>query len=214
MWSCGSRLCYRREMGITCTACGREERDDTALICSGCGVPFAESGSAAAKEEAPAPAEPPPAGAAPEPAPEAAAEAGPTKAKGGKAKKKREAAAVAAGPFCERCTGESSDETAGEVSEGFFFGRSFWLSGFAARRCETCGSEVRTLWNVIAGVPLAPIASYRYKVAEGDVEHRRWRFYSRRLPQLESGQVSTTRIVSLLMLLVVAALIYWKTKSK
>lgn len=190
-------------MGITCTACGREERDDTALICSGCGVPFAESGSAAAKEEAPA-----------EPATEAVPPAAPVKAKAGKAKKKGETAPIAAAPFCERCTGESSDETAGEVSEGVFFGRSFWLSAFGARRCETCGSEVRTLWNVVAGVPLAPIASYRYKVAEGDVEHRRWRFHSRRLPKLEGDQIRTTRIVSVLMLLIVAALIYWKSQRK
>jgi hypothetical protein len=185
-------------MGIICASCGRDEKDDTALICSGCGVPFEKSGGATEG--------------ATEPEPAAASSEPREKSKTGKAKKKRAAGPAAAAPFCERCTAESSDESAGAVSEGYFFGRSFWLSSFGARPCDTCGSEVRTLWHVIVGIPLVPIASYRYKIAEGDIEHRRWQFHSRRLPQLESAQVRTTRVLSLLIVLIVAGIIYWKSR--
>jgi hypothetical protein len=114
--------------------------------------------------------------------------------------------------FCEGCVKQSTDETAGDVSEGYLFGRSFWLSGFGVRPCATCGSEVRTLWHVVLGIPLTPIASYRYKVAGGSVEHGRWRFHSRRLPELERGQITTTRLVSLVMVLIVAGIIYWRSR--
>lgn len=174
-------------MSITCAKCGRAERDDDATFCSGCGAAFS-------KADAPA---------------VAVVEAEP---KPKKKKKQREAdpEPEESGPFCAACRKESSDDTAGEVSEGFLFGRSFWLSSFGARRCDKCGSEVRTLWNVVLGVPLTPIASYRYKLAEGSIEHRRWRFHSRRLPELEHAQIRTTRILSLIMVLIVAGLIYWK----
>ncbi len=168
-------------MSIVCLKCGRSESDDDAEFCSGCGAPF--------------------------PKPEAPAAAAPTPKK---KKKKAEAATTPEekGPFCASCRKETTHETAGQVSEGYLFGRSFWL--FGERRCNTCGSEVRTLWNVALGIPLTPIASYRYKVATGDVEHRRWRFFSRRLPELEQSQVRSTRIVSLMLVLIVVGLLYWK----
>lgn len=70
--------------------------------------------------------------------------------------------------FCEACQSASRDDTPGNISTFNGIGRTFYGG---ADRCEHCGSVVRTLWFVFAGIPLIPMGSYRYK-AEDDRRFR------------------------------------------
>lgn len=62
--------------------------------------------------------------------------------------------------FCAACISASSDESPGDVNTNNGIGRKFYGG---ADRCPTCGSVARTLWFVVADVPLLPRGTYRYK---------------------------------------------------
>jgi hypothetical protein len=113
-----------------------------------------------------------------------------------------------AGEFCDKCTKESTDETAGSFTQGMF-GREFMGE---ARRCADCNSWVATLWQVFLYFPLTPIGSYRYKTAKIGLGGTR--FYSRKVP-LDQEQVRSTRIsgsiVAAIAIAVAVALIYWRS---
>ena len=66
---------------------------------------------------------------------------------------------VTSATFCPACIAGSSDDSPRDVSTNNGIGRKFYGG---ADRCGRCGSVVRTLWFVIADVPLVPRGSYRY----------------------------------------------------
>jgi len=61
--------------------------------------------------------------------------------------------------FCGACIASSSNDSPRDVSTSSGIGRKFYGG---AERCPDCGSVVRTLWFVIADVPLIPRGSFRY----------------------------------------------------
>ena len=67
--------------------------------------------------------------------------------------------------FCPDCVGRSTNDSPHDVSTNNGIGRKFYG---AADTCGRCGSVVRTLWFVIADVPLIPRGSYRYLPVGGE----------------------------------------------
>lgn len=66
---------------------------------------------------------------------------------------------VSTATFCAECVAGSQEESPRDVSTNNGIGRKFYGG---ADRCGRCGSVVRTLWFVVADVPLVPRGSYRY----------------------------------------------------
>lgn len=62
--------------------------------------------------------------------------------------------------FCAGCISASTDASPGDVHTNNGIGRKFYG---AADRCPVCDSVVRTLWFVVADVPLLPRGTYRYR---------------------------------------------------
>src|SRR5262245_30415483 len=96
----------------TCAKCGREEKDDEAVFCQGCGARFDAAEGERGGEDAP-------------------------KAKKKKKRKGSASKPLAPGAFCARCRDESSDDAAGDVSTSAGMGRKFYGE---ADPCAECGS--------------------------------------------------------------------------
>lgn len=62
--------------------------------------------------------------------------------------------------FCAACNSASTDQSPGDVNTNNGIGLKFYGG---ADRCPTCHSIARTLWFVVADVPLLPRGTYRYK---------------------------------------------------
>lgn len=113
--------------------------------------------------------------------------------------------------FCDTCVRESSDESPGDVRTNNGIGRMFY--GRAAE-CETCGSVVRTLWRVLADVPLIPVGSYRYKDV-GPEEHSGFfvqstsRGFIARRTRTHWNQVMATWLVGLAGAAALGFVIWW-----
>lgn len=113
--------------------------------------------------------------------------------------------------FCEACVHDSSDQSPGDVRTNNGVGRMFYGR---ADKCDTCGSVVRTLWRVVADIPLVPVASYRYKDV-GPEEHSGFfvqstsrGFFARRT-RTHWNQVLTTWLVGLAGATALAFVIWW-----
>ena len=115
--------------------------------------------------------------------------------------------------FCARCRAESTDVGVGSVRTHNGIGRKFYGG---ANRCADCGSVVRTLWFVIADVPLVPRGSFRYLAVGGEehsgffVQQTSQSFLARRT-RTHVGQVAATWAIGLAAAAaVVVATILWK----
>lgn len=108
--------------------------------------------------------------------------------------------------FCSDCVGRSRNESPRDVSTNNGIGRKFYGS---ADKCGRCGSVVRTLWFVIADVPLIPRGSFRYLPVGGEkldgffVQTTSQSFLARRT-QSNWNQIGFTWFVGLLGLVAFA----------
>lgn len=102
--------------------------------------------------------------------------------------------------FCEKCTGESTDEASGSFREGLF-GHEFKGE---ARECPDCRSYVTVLWKVIAGFPAWHKGCFRYKMTGAHFGGTD--FISRRVPD-DPALIRRTRLTGILFMGAVIAAI-------
>ena len=113
--------------------------------------------------------------------------------------------------FCDACVSSSSAESPGDVNTNNGIGRKFYGN---AERCAACDSTVRTLWWVLADVPLVPRGSYRYKAIEAEqhsgffVQSTSRGFVARRT-RTHWNQVMATWVVGFAGAAVLAFVIWW-----
>lgn len=105
-------------------------------------------------------------------------------------------------PFCGGCRASSSAPGAPSLATNQGIGRMFHGR---AKRCEACGSSVRTLWWVFLLLPVVPLGSFRVIEFEEEAEDgaSSTLFLSRRVPlrwtQVLLGWAATAAVLAFLL---------------
>lgn len=113
--------------------------------------------------------------------------------------------------FCDACVAGSSGESPGDVNTNNGIGRKFYGD---AERCTACDSTIRTLWWVLADIPLVPLGSYRHKAIEAErhsgffVQSTSRGFIARRT-RTHWSQIMTTWLVGFAGAAALGFVIWW-----
>lgn len=113
--------------------------------------------------------------------------------------------------FCDACVADSHADSPGNVNTNNGIGRKFYGN---AERCAACDSSIRTLWWVLADIPMRPLGSYRYKAIEPEqhsgffVQSTSHGFIARRT-RTHWNQVLTTWVAGFAGAAALAFVIWW-----